>query len=112
MSYDFNTRLAPCPHVITRERYIIDSTDFKTLHLAANTFLNMRAPINGQAEVSLRISGELVKPDDRTYGYSILADVNRVQTSDRFYKILFDRPVRWYVPLIEVGYITVQGFCL
>ena len=112
MSYDFNTRLVPCPHVISGERYVVDAVDFRTLHLAANTTLNMRAPINGQAFVSLRISGELVGSNDPVYGYSILPDINRVETSDQFYKILFKKPVRWFVPLIEVGYITLQTYCL
>ena len=112
MSYDFNTRTAPCPHVISEERYIVDAKDFRTLHLAANTSLNMRAPINGQSTLTLRISGTLVQPDDPTYGYDILADENRLQTNDQFYKVMFRKPVRWFVPLIEAGYITRQPYCL
>ena len=112
MSYDFNSRLAACSHVITGERYAIDNTDFRTLHLAANTSLNMRAPINGQAEVTVCISGKIVQPSDPTYGYDILSDENRVLTNDQFYKIMFRKPVRWFVPIIEVGYITLRGYCL
>ena len=112
MSYDFNTRPAACPHEIAGERYIVDKVDFKTLHLAANTSLNMRAPINGQSTVTVRVGGELVQADDPTYGYTILADENRISTPDRFYKIEFRRAVRWFVPLIEVGYVTLQPYCL
>ena len=112
MSYDFNTRPSPCPHVISGERYVIDRIDFRTLHLAADTSLNMRAPINGQSAVTVRISGELVQADDPVYGYTILPDTNRLSTPDQFYKILFNSPVRWFVPLIEVGYITLLPYCL
>ncbi len=113
MSYDFNTGIEPCPHVIMGERYVVNTTDFRTLNLAADTSINMRAPINGQSVVTVRISGELVDPDDPTYGYSILADPNRLtEQGVQFYKIVFDKPVRWFIPLIEVGYITLQPYCL
>ena len=112
MSYDFNTRTSPCPHTISGERYVVDTADFRTLHYASDIGLNMRAPANGLSMVTVRIQGELVQPGDPVYGYSILADQNRVNTSDRFYKIVFNRPVRWFIPLIEVGYITLQPYCL
>lgn len=112
MSYDFNVRLASCDHQQSFERYIVDWEDFMTLHLAANVGLNMRAPINGAAQVLLYIGGQLVSPTHPVYGYSIIPDINRVQTSDKFYKILFNRPVRFYVPLIEVSYITLKNYCL
>lgn len=112
MSYDFGTGLIPCPHEITWERYVIDTVDFQTLHLAANPQLNMRAPINGQAVVQVLISGKLVQPNDQTYGYVFLPDTNRLLTDAQFYKILFKKQVRWFVPLIEVNYITLQPYCL
>ena len=112
MSYDFNTRLEPCTHQINKERYVIDTTDFRTLHLASDPSLNMRAPINGQAQVEMFISSEPVAVNDPTYGWSLFIDANRLLTTDRFYKILFNRPVRWFVPLIEVCYTTIQSFCL
>ena len=112
MSYDFTTRLAACPHEITGERYIIDTVDFRTLHLAYQPSLNMRAPINGRDAVRVFISGVQVQSNDPTYGYSIPADENRINTPDRFYKIMFNRAVRWFVPLIEVSYITLQPYCL
>jgi hypothetical protein len=112
MSYDFNTRPAPCPHEIIGERYVVDPIDFKTLHLAADTSLNMRAPINGRSTVTVRISGELVQPSDPVYGYNITPDINRLSTPDQFYKVMLSRPVRWLVPLIEVGYTTLQPYCL
>src|SRR5271157_2732546 len=74
MSYDFNTGLQACTHEINAERYVIDTTDFKTLHLAADPSLNMRAPINGQAQVQMFISGEFVQQNDPTYGYSFFPD--------------------------------------
>lgn len=112
MSYDFNVRLAPCGHEISFERYVIDWQDFKTLHLAANVTLNMRAPINGANLVKLYIGGQLVQPNDPIYGYTITPDINRVLTTDQFYKIMFNNPVRWYIPLIEVSYITIKNYCL
>jgi len=113
MSYDYNTGLTSCPHTIYGERYVIDTTDFRTLHYAADPALNMRAPINGQAVVQIFISGEEVQSNDPTYGYSILSDPNRlVGTTANFYKIVFNKPVRFFIPLIEVNYITLQAFCL
>jgi hypothetical protein len=113
MSYDFNTGLQACTHKINAERYVIDTKDFMTLHLAADPSLNMRAPINGQSQVQMFISGELVQQDDPTYGYIFFPDANRLLVSNtQFYKILFNKPVRWYVPLIEVSYITLQPYCL
>lgn len=112
MSYDLHVRLAPCNHQQSFERYVIDYKDFKTLHLASNVNLNMRAPINGVSQVQLYVSGQLVQSSDPIYGYAITRDVNRIQTSDLFYKIMFNRPVRWTVPLIEVSYITINNFCL
>lgn len=94
------------------ERYAIDAFDFKTLHLAANTGINMRAPINGLSQVLLYIGGQLVQPNDPSYGYTITPDTNRIQTADRFYKIQFNRPVRFYTLLIEVCYTTTKNFCL
>lgn len=112
MSYDFNVRLAACDHQQSGERYVVDLEDFRTLHLAVNPALNMRAPINGQAHVKVYISGKLVDPNDPVYGYDIVEDSNRLLTQDRFYKIVFKRPVRFYIPLIEVNYITLKTYCL
>jgi hypothetical protein len=114
MSYDFNIRLAPCDHQQSFERYVIDWEDFMTLHVASNVVMNMRAPINGVNQVEVYIGGQLIQPNDLTYGYKITPDINRVQTDNpnQFYKIMFNKPIRWYVPLIEVSYITVKNFCL
>ena len=112
MSYDFNTKLTPCDHQQSMERYVVDSSDFRTLHLAGNPSLNMRAPINGRAQVRVYVRGKLVSSNDRVYGYSISTDINRLQTTDVFYKILFNRPVRSYIPLIEVSYITLAPYCV
>ena len=91
---------------------VIDWQDFKTLHIASNVSINMRAPINGQSLVQLFIGGKLVSPNDAVYGYTISPDLNYIQTSDKFYKIMFKKPVRWYVPLIEVSYLTIKNYCL
>lgn len=112
MSYDLDSRLTACDHQQSFERYVVDSSDFRTLHLAGNVSLNMRAPINGAALVKVYIRGQLVPPNHPVYGYSITPDTNRVMTSDLFYKIQFNRPVRAYVPLIEISYITIKNFCL
>ena len=112
MSYDIFTRLSNCDHTQTGERYVVDSYDFRTLHLAANPAINMRAPINGQAQFKLYISGKLVDSNHPVYGYDIVRDENRVLTSDVFFKVVFKRPVRAYVPLIELRYITTKPFCV
>lgn len=110
MSYDFNVQQAACDHAQTLERYIIDSIDFRTLHLAANTSINMRAPINGN--IKLYIGGSFVSPTDPVYGYTLIADTNRIESSDLFYKVVFNKNVRLVRPLIEVSYFTNVNFCL
>jgi hypothetical protein len=107
--------IGACDHQQSFERYVVDFNDFRTLHYASNTALNMRAPINGQAMVQMWISGEEVQQDDPTYGWILVADPDRldaVNATNRFYKILFVKPVRFVVPLIEVSYLTLQGYCL
>jgi hypothetical protein len=124
MSFDYNVLvidpttqqpIGACDHQQSFERYVVDFNDFKTLHYAGNTALNMRAPINGQAMVQMWISGEEVKQNDPTYGWQLIIDPDRidaVNSTDVFYKILFLNPVRIVVPLIEVSYLTIQGYCL
>jgi hypothetical protein len=74
----------------------------------------MRAPINGSDTVRIWISGEEIQKTDPIYGWQVVRDPDRVETatSDIFYKIVFNRPVRLVIPLIEVSYITRQSFCL
>jgi hypothetical protein len=91
---------------------VVDVGDFRTLHLASNVTLNMRAPINGASQVLVYLRGNLVSPTHPVFGYTVTPDTNRIQTSDRFYKITFNKPVRCFIPLIEVSYITLQPFCL
>jgi hypothetical protein len=114
LSYDLNTALAPCDHSQSRERYIVDQNDFRTLHLASNTTINMRAPVNSSNALQLFISGELVDPDDPIYGYTLLLDPNRIESGNQFVfkKILFNKQIRLIVPLIEVDYFTFQPFCI
>lgn len=112
MSYDFDIQQAACDHAQTRERYVVDSTDFRTLHYASNVQINMRAPINSQSTLLLYIGGVLVNPSDPVYGYRFVMDPNRVESSDTFYKIVFNKQVRLIIPLIEVSYFTNVNFCL
>lgn len=112
MSYDFDVKSAACDHQQAFERYIIDSTDFRTLKLAADTTRRMRAPINGQSLVKVYVSGRLISPSDPVFGYQFQPDVNMIDTTDRFYKIVFNKQIRFIVPLIEVSYITTQPYCL
>lgn len=112
MSYDFDVQQAACDHAQTRERYVVDSTDFRTLHYASNVAINMRAPINNQSSLHLYIGGSLVSPTDPVYGYKFLPDPNRVESTDTFYKIVFNKNVRLIIPLIEVSYFTNVNFCL
>jgi len=124
MSFDYNVLvidpntqqpIGACDHEQSFERYVVDFNDFRTLHYAQNTALNTRAPINGFDMVRIWIRGEEIQPDDPTYGWSILLDPNRIdayQTTDVFYKIVFNKAVRLVIPLIEVSYLTTQGYCL
>jgi hypothetical protein len=112
MSYDFDTTLQICDHRIVRERYVIDSGDFRTLKLASDPSLLMRAPVNGLSLVQVSISGQLVPEDDPVFGYSFSPDTNRIGTIDRFTKIVFNHQVRFVIPLIEVTYLTTKPFCL
>jgi len=115
MSYDFDTSAAPCDHEQSLERYVVSSTDFRTLLLASNPAIRMRAPINGQSLVKLYISGQYVAPNDPVFGYTFVADDNPNLvgfTGYVFFKIVFNHPVRFIVPLIEVTYITTIAYCL
>lgn len=123
MSYDYNIQIADsqtgqiigaCDHEISFERYTIDPDDFRTLHYLGNQGLNMRAPINGANNIRIWIRGESISPNDPIYSWSIIRDTNRVDipTADVFYKILFDRPIRLVIPLIEVTYLTRQPYCM
>ena len=112
MSYDLNSGVISCGHEISLERYFIDTTDFRSLRLASNPALFMRAPINGQSLVKLYISGTQVDSNHPVYGWSIVPDINRVGTDDQFYKIIFNNPVRFFIPLIEASYLTHQDYCL
>ena len=187
MSYDFNViarnprtnaPIGACDHAISFERYVINSDDFRSLNYAANTSIFMRAPINGASSIRMWISGEEVKHNDPTYGWSLVLDPDRIVSEGGqveqiatlapawtnsvkyflndivsisgvnfvcvtpnigqqpsvhsvfwqvfneaipqsshisgvvFYKIMFNKPVRIVVPLIEVSYFTRQPFCL
>jgi hypothetical protein len=116
MSYDFFfSGASACDHVQSFERYVIDPVDFRTLKLASSPVQTMRAPINGQNFVKVYVGGTQIQPTDPAYGYQFLLDTTRLGaelTKDIFYKIVFNRPVRIVVPLIEVTYITQQQYCL
>jgi hypothetical protein len=112
MSYDLDVTLGNCDHRQSFERYIVDTTDFKTLHLAEDPTLNMRAPINGREFVELFIGGKSVPQDHSIYGYTVEKDSNPIATLDNFSKITFNKPVRLLIPLIEVSYFTRQTSCL
>jgi hypothetical protein len=111
MSWDLSGKNTVCDHLQILERYAISPLDFRTLQYAANTTLNMRAPINGVSLVRLYYKGSLVYPTDPIYGYSVVLDPNRIQTGYAFQKIVFNTPVRATTPLVEVSYVTRQGFC-
>ena len=103
-----------CDHAVSFERYIVDTRDFRTLRYVGNPAINVRAPINGADRVQMWVGERQVKSNDPVYGWRVVADPNRVDvaTSDAFYKIVFNSPVRVILPLIEVSYITRQPYCL
>lgn len=123
MSYDYNILtlepftnkpIGACDHEISFERYVVNPDDFRTLNYLGNPAINMRGPINGADQVQIWISDEQIKSNDPTYGWQVVVDEDRINisTADTFYKIVFNKPVRIQLPLIEVSYITRQGFCL
>jgi len=125
MSYDYNVliidpmtqrTIGSCDHQQSFERYVVDFNDFRTLHYAGDTTLNIRAPINGADLIRMWIHNEEVQSNDPTYGWSLIRDNSRSMdadaTGDIFYKILFNKPVRITTPLIEISYITRQDYCL
>jgi hypothetical protein len=118
-TYDFDTLQNACDHQQHLERYQVNPLDLKTLQFVGNPAINMRGPINGTAMVEIFIHGEVIEQNDPTYGYQILPDPTRLQIPagpdgqlEFFYKIVFNKEVRLVRPLIEVNYITVQGYCL
>jgi hypothetical protein len=123
MSYDFDVRPAPCDHQQAFERYVVDSRDFRTFRLAADTSIGMRAPVNGQSLVKVYIGGTLIQANDPVFGYSFVLDLSRLEdfspfdtirrdTADKFHKIVFNKQVRFVIPLLEVSYITLKPYCL
>lgn len=108
MSWDLQSTARPCGHQQRLERYTLDVFDFRTLHYALDPTLNMRAPITNSSQVQIWLAGVLVPPTQ----YSIVPDPDRIQTGYTFSKILFNSQVRLIRPLIEVNYVTKQGFCL
>jgi hypothetical protein len=122
MSFDYNiltldtngNPVGACNHSISFERYVVDTGDFRTLHYLGNPAINMRAPINGFSTVQMWVSEKPVVQSDPVYGWQIVKDADRVDTTtgDVFYKILFNNPVRIILPLIEVSYTTLQSYCL
>lgn len=121
MSYDYNVMtldpftnipVGACDHQISFERYVVNPDDFRTLNYLGNPSIAMRAPINGADAVEMWISNEPVQINDPAYGWQIVRDNNRLLNSDVFYKIVFNNPVRLMLPLIEISYITRQGYCL
>jgi hypothetical protein len=123
MSFDYNVLtidpmthkpIGACDHQQSFERYVVNQDDFRTLNYAGNPSINMRAPINGASHVQMWIRDTQVFSGDPTYGWTVQQDADRVDiaTSDVFFKIVFNQPVRIVLPLIEVSYITRQPYCL
>jgi hypothetical protein len=114
MSFDLDTRRKPCTHTILMERYTVDTTDFRTLRFAADPTQGLHAPINGARSVRVFVGGTAVQPDDPVYGYDIVRNPEYLATGVDavFSNIRFRQPVRFTASLlIEVCYVTVQGFC-
>lgn len=112
MSWDYKSATRPCGHEQILERYVLDAFDFRTLHVASDPQLNMRAPINGVAMTRVFLKGIQCPPNDPRFGYSIVPDPARIEEGYTFSKIMFNHPVRLVRPLIEVSYITRQDFCI
>jgi len=125
MSFDYNVLvidplsglpIGACDHQQSFERYIINDDDFRTLNYALNPSINMRAPINGSSKVQIWISEEQIQSTDPVYGWQVVLDPDRVEevngVNTSFSKIVFNKPVRLVLPLIEVSYITLDPYCM
>jgi len=112
--FDPMTRLpiGACDHHQWFERYIVNQNDKRTLNYASDPSINMRAPINGTSSVQIWIHGQQIRDTDPVYGWQVVLDEDRISTSDTFYKIVFSNQVRLVLPLIEVSYISRQGYCM
>lgn len=109
MSYDFDTIPSNCDHRQIMERMVIDPGDLKTLiHLKSG--LRMRAPINGQSTLVMRINGKVVPKNHLKLGWEILVDETSI-APDRRSKIVFNNQVRLFDALIELEYATSRPFC-
>jgi hypothetical protein len=112
MSYDLNVLSEKCDHRVILERYIISTSDFRTLLYASNTSQPMRAPVNGLARVSMFFGGVLVSPDHPTYGYNLIRDTTTLNDPNQlFYKVVFNQTVRLTNPVIEMNYTTRAPYC-
>lgn len=111
MSYDLDVMAAPCDHAQTLERYVVNPLDFRTLNLAANPSMNMRAPVQ-LGTMQVYVGGQLVSPTHPVFGYSLVKDPDRLESEDTFFKIVFNKQVRVLITLVEVSYFTRMPFCL
>jgi hypothetical protein len=123
MSFDYNILMfdpmtnlpiGACDHHQWFERYVVNQDDFRTLNYAGQPSINQRAPINGAGSVQMWIHGQQVHSSDPIYGWQVVLDPDRIDltTENIFYKIVFNRPTRLVLPLIEVSYISRQDYCL
>lgn len=114
MSYDFSVKNSVCDHLVTNERYVVDSVDFVSLRYAKDPTLSLytRAPINSAATLKVFIGGSLVSPTHPVFGYTLIIDDSRPLETFTFKKVVFNKPCRLVSTIIELEYYTLQSYCL
>ncbi len=122
MSYGISISAYPtpltCDHLVTAERYIVSTQDWRTLLYASDTTLRMRAPLNAKDVVRVSVGETHISKNDPVYGYSFTRDTDReaevisLASGQLWHKIVFNNPVRVLGQTIEVSYYTFANFCL
>lgn len=110
MSFDLDTMPRQCDHRQYGERYGISSDDYRTLYNLQYPDRFLRAPLNGEKTLVLRINGKRVYKDHPTLGWSLEDDLNS-PLEIPMKLIRFHYPVRLQYVIIELEYTTIQGMC-
>jgi len=111
MSYDLDLSPTPCDHLQIGERCGVDQYDFRTLYVLSDPTRRMRAPVNGEATVRLRINDRVIPQDHPIFGWRILEDFYSPEEDYLMKQIQFNHPVKLQNILIEVEYVTIKSFC-
>lgn len=110
MSFDLDTSTKACDHHQSGERYGISSDDYRTLYNLQYPDRKLRAPLNGENTLVLRVNGKIVPRNHSIFGWDILDDRNSPLEIPMKY-VRFRMPVKHTMIIIELEYTTIQGLC-